>query len=168
MNNNRLLIPAVALSLAGPSLCPGQAPRTQCAPDNGGINLPPGFCASVFADSLAAPRHLWVAANGDVFVSLSGRGSGRSGATPIPGGVIVLRDVDKDGRAEINKDVARGFTSSEVAIFDNHIYTENGTAVFRFPFKAGDLGSVGAADTIVSGMPGGGNHPRKTFAIGRD
>src|SRR4051812_37541873 len=103
MNNNRLLLAAVALSFAGPSLCSGQAPRTQCAPDNGGIKLPPGFCASVFADSLAAPRHVWVAGNGDVFVSLSGRGGGRSGATPVPGGVILLRDADKDGRAEINK-----------------------------------------------------------------
>lgn len=164
MNNNRLLVVAAALLLVAGPLA---AQRTPCAPDNGGINLPSGFCASVFADSLPAPRHLWVAANGDVYVSLSGRG-GRGGATPVPGGVIVLRDADRDGRAEINKDVARGFSTSEVGWFDNHLYTENGSAVFRFPLKSGELGGVGAADTIVSGLPAGGNHPRKTFAIGRD
>jgi glucose/arabinose dehydrogenase len=159
-----LLVPAVALTLfAGPLA----AQRAQCAPDNGGIDLPTGFCATVFADSLAAPRHLWVASNGDVFVSLSGQ-RGRGGAPSTPGGVIVLRDANGDGRAEINRDVARGFSTSEVAIFDNHLYTENGTAVFRFPLKSGDLGAVGPVDTIVSGMPGGGNHPRKTFAIARD
>src|SRR5436190_23963413 len=134
MNNNRQLLSAVALFLAGPTLCSGQAARAQCAPDNGGISLPAGFCASIFADSLAAPRHLWVAQNGDVYVSLSGRG-GRGGAAPVPGGVILLRDANGDGRAEVNKDVVRGFTTSEVAIFDNHLYTENGSAVLRFPLK---------------------------------
>ena len=161
MHNTRLLAPVIALACVA---APVAAQRNQCAPDNGGINLPAGFCASVFADSLAAPRHLWVAANGDVYVSLSGRG-GRNSA-PSPGGIIVLRDANGDGRAEINKDAVRGFTTSEVAIFDNHLYTENGSAVFRFPLKNGEVS--GAADTIVSGMPAGGNHPRKTFAISRD
>src|SRR5437870_8738560 len=115
----------VALATTGALvLRPSRAP--DCAPDNGGITLPTGFCATVFADSLPAPRHLWVIPNGDVFVSLSGRG-GRS-ATPIPGGVIVLRDANRDGVADAMSDVARGFTTSEVAVFDNHLYTENGTA----------------------------------------
>jgi glucose/arabinose dehydrogenase len=135
--------------------------HAQCAPDNGGINLPPGFCATVFADSLAAPRHLWAMPNGDLYVSLSGRRG-------QPGGVVVLRDGNRDGRAEVVSDLVRGFTTSEVAYFDNHLYTENGTAVFRFPMKVGELKLEGAADTIVSGLPGGGNHPRKTFAIARD
>ncbi|HZI74336.1 MAG TPA: hypothetical protein VFD73_09995, partial [Gemmatimonadales bacterium] len=32
------------------------APR-DCAPDNGGLVLPQGFCATVFADSLGHARH---------------------------------------------------------------------------------------------------------------
>ncbi len=139
-----------------------QAPT--CAPDNGGITLPAGFCATVFADSLAAPRHMYVMPNGDVYVALSGRG----GPAPAPGGVIVLRDANNNGRAETRGDVARGFTTSEVGVFDNHLYTENGTAVFRFPIKAGQLAPTGPADTIVSGLPGTGQHTRKTFAIGPD
>ena len=164
MSHPRFVRGAIALSFVAAPLA---AQRTQCAPDNGGINLPSGFCASVFADSLAGPRHVWVAANGDVFVSLAGRG-GRGGTPSQPGGIIVLRDANRDGRAETIKDVVRGFSTSEVALFDNHLYTENGTSVFRFPLKSGELGAIGPADTIVSGMPGGGNHPRKTFAIGRD
>ncbi len=145
---------------------PLDAQRVQCAPDNGGINLPPGFCATVFADSLPAPRHLRVMPNGDVYVSLIGRG-GRSGAPATPGGVILLRDADRDGRADAQLDVVRGFRTSEVAVFDNHLYVENTRSVFRFPMKPGQVTPAGPADTIVSGMPAGG-HAAKTFAIARD
>ena len=92
----------------------------------------------------------------------------RGGRGGNAGGVIALRDADTDGHSDSRTDVARGFTTSEVGVFDNHLYTENGTAVFRFPIKAGEIAPSGPADTIVSGLPGGGNHPRKTFAIGRD
>jgi glucose/arabinose dehydrogenase len=159
MNNTRLLVPAIALSLAAAPLA---AQRTECAPDNGGITLPAGFCATVFADSLPAPRHLRVMPNGDVFVSLAGRG-GRAGA--VPGGIVLLRDANRDGKSDAQVDVVRGFSTSEVAVFDNHVYTENGGAVFRFPLR-GD--AVGPADTIVGGLPTAGGHRRKTFAIGRD
>jgi glucose/arabinose dehydrogenase len=138
-----------------------------CAPDNGGITLPAGFCATVFADSLPAPRHLYVMPNGDVYVSLMGARA-QGGAAARPGGVILLRDANSDGQAETNVDVARGFQTSDVGVFDNHLYTENGSAVFRFPIKAGQAAPAGPADTIVSGLPAGGRHGRKTFTIGRD
>jgi glucose/arabinose dehydrogenase len=150
-----------ALTVAG-ALAFTRNHASPCDSGNGGINLPAGFCATVFADSLIGPRHLYVMPNGDVFVSLAGRRTGP------PGGVVALRDVNKDGHADNRVDVARGFTSSEVAVFDNHLYTETGSAVVRFPMKAGELTASGPADTIVSGLPPGGNHPNKTFAIGRD
>jgi len=34
-----------------------------------GIKVPAGFCVTLFADSLRAPRELAVAPNGDVFVA---------------------------------------------------------------------------------------------------
>ena len=162
MKNTRLLVSAIALTLVAGPLA---AQRNGCAPDNGGITLPAGFCASVFADSLPGPRHLRVAPNGDVYVSLAGRG-GRAGS--VPGGIVLLRDANGDGKADAQLDVARGFSTSEVALFDNHLYTENGGAVFRFPIKAGDAAPTGPADTIVGGLPTAGGHRRKTFAIGRD
>ena len=169
MMQQRYIGLSLALAAAAGSIGAWTSRGPECAPDNGDIGLPAGFCATVFADSLPAPRHLFVMPNGDVYVSLSGRG-GRGGAPASPGGVILLRDANKDGVAEVRADVARGFTSSEVAVFDNHLYTENGTAVFRFPIKAGQIAPSGPADTIVSGLPGRGqyNHPRKTFAIAKD
>ncbi|HYD52067.1 MAG TPA: hypothetical protein VEA99_05550, partial [Gemmatimonadaceae bacterium] len=89
----------LALALAA---APAGAQRAAvpCAPDNGGITLPAGFCATIFADSLPGPRHLTVAPNGDVFVALTGRGAA---ANRVPGGVMVLRDADGDGRAEVQR-----------------------------------------------------------------
>ena len=50
----------------------GQQPppaTTACSPDNGGITLSPGFCATVFADNLGHARHLVVAPNDVVYVN---------------------------------------------------------------------------------------------------
>src|SRR4051812_37444547 len=148
-----LLLAPVALSAQARQ---AGAADPHCTPDNGGLNLPAGFCATIFADSLAGPRHLVVAANGDVFVALQGR----------PGGLIGLRDTNGDGRAD-QRDSISGFRSSEVVLFDGSLYTENMTAVLRYKLPAGALAPSGAPDTIVAGLPGGG-HFAKTFAIGKD
>src|SRR5215213_7084051 len=71
----------------------------KCDPDNAGLKLPAGFCATVFADSVQGARHIAVAANGDVFIA-------RSGAS---GGILALRDADKDGHAEMRQVAASGF-----------------------------------------------------------
>jgi glucose/arabinose dehydrogenase len=74
-------------------------PAEACAEDNGGITLPPGFCATVFADHIGHARHLVVAPNGVVYVNTwSGRYYHND--TPPPGGFLVaLQDTTGDGRA---------------------------------------------------------------------
>src|SRR3954471_4601757 len=162
MIHARLLgLTITALAAFGTAAAPrGHAPA--CDPGNGGIDLPSGFCATVFADSLPSPRHMYVMPNGDVFVSLIGKRGGGAG------GVILLRDKDHDGRSDSQSDFVRGFRSSEVSVFDGHLYTEDGTNILRYPLKNGRLLPAGPVDTIVAGLPPGGNHPFKTFAIGRD
>ena len=64
----------------------------KCDPDNGGLKLPAGFCAAVVAENNPTPRHLVIAANGDVFVAR--QGGGQRGGTPVAGGVVALRDKD--------------------------------------------------------------------------
>src|SRR5436309_2120276 len=71
-----------------------------CVGDSGGITLPPGFCATVFADKLGHARHMAVAPNGVVYVNTW---SGRyyHDDTPPPGGfLIALQDTKGDGRAD--------------------------------------------------------------------
>jgi len=142
-----------------PTLARGQTPQrprsdVHCAPDNGGITLPKGFCATVFADSLARPRHLTVAPNGDVFVALQS------------GGVIALRDGNGDGVADERSKFGE-FHASEVALFDGYLYTENGSDILRFRLATGSLAPTGGAEEIVTGLPKGG-HGAKTFTIARD
>src|SRR5262245_44685004 len=88
------LLPATLLLLAA---APPESPR--CDPDNGGITLPPGFCATVFADRLGHLRQLAVAPNGDLYAN--SWSSPYSKLENAPGGFIVaLRDADHDGHAE--------------------------------------------------------------------
>ena len=112
---------------------------TKCDADNGGLKLPPGFCATIFADTLRGARHLWIAPNGDVFVSQQAANNG--------GGILALRDTNGDGKADERVKFASGFNSSEVMMFDGHLYAENLSGVLRFPYKAGSLEPAARADT---------------------
>src|SRR5688572_19245739 len=52
------------------------SPRLQCDANNGGITLPPGFCAIVVADLVidggaARARHIAVTPSGDLFVAIN-------------------------------------------------------------------------------------------------
>ena len=89
-----IMIPALAACETPPS----RAALPECDPDNGGLTLPPGFCALVVSESHGRSRHIDVAENGDVVVALiNTRGEDRE---VIPGGIAILRDADGDGRAD--------------------------------------------------------------------
>ena len=151
----RLLVVVVA-SLAAMASAASPRPASPCAPDNAGLKLPSGFCASLFADSLLAPRHLAVAPNGDLIVALNGSRSSM-------GGVAVLRDEDGDGRAERRANFG-SYRSSEVQVGNGYLYAETGSAIVRYRWAPGAMEPAGEPDTIVSGMPTGG-HGAKTFAL---
>jgi glucose/arabinose dehydrogenase len=163
----RLRLHAHGLSLIVAAACaPGArvepvgspAARPPCLADNGGIALPRGFCATIVADSLPRPRHLVVAPNGDVFVSLLGSGQGGVG-----GGFVGLRDTNGDGRADVQVRFGNA-SSSEVALYGNYLYVGAPTSVLRYPIGRGELRPSGSPDTIVAGLPTGG-HAFRTFAI---
>lgn len=150
---------SLLLALSGPAWAGAQrTARANCDPDNAGLKLPAGFCATIFADTVRGARHLWVAPNGDLFVSRQGQSNG---------GITALRDTNSDGKADELVKFASGFNSSEVAMFDGYLYAENITGVLRFPYKVGSLEAAGASETVVEGLPSGG-HQNKTFAIDRD
>src|SRR4051795_10116011 len=70
-----------------------------CTGDNGGITLPAGFCATVFADNIGHARQMVVAPNGVLYVNTwSGRYYGND--TPPAGGFLMaLQDTTGAGRA---------------------------------------------------------------------
>jgi glucose/arabinose dehydrogenase/mono/diheme cytochrome c family protein len=145
------------------------APARDCAPDNGGLTLPEGFCATVFADSLGHARHLAVAPNGVVYVNTwSGIYYGND--KPHAGGFLVaLRDTTGDGRADqIQRfgDSAQsgGAGGTGIAVYGGHVYAEANDKIVRYRLGAG-VAPNGAPETVVQGLPVTGDHPMHPFAI---
>ncbi len=124
-----------------------------CAPGNGDIELPSGFCAIVFADRLGKARHLAVRDNGDVFVAIQGR----------KGGIVALRDVDGDGAADVRESFG-GLGGTGIDIHDGYLYFSPDVAVVRFAL--GDaLVPASAPEIIVGGFPEQKTHAAKPFVF---
>jgi glucose/arabinose dehydrogenase len=146
----RTLAAAVLLAAAPPA--DAQQPAAG-AEVNGGITLPAGFRATVFADNLGRLRFLTVAPNGDVYVK-----------TSTGSGILALRDDDKDGRAE-TKAVIGDSTGTGIEYRDGWLYHSTNSAVLRYRMKPGELVPAGVPETIVSGLVDERQHASKTFAF---
>src|SRR5438067_2258924 len=133
------------------------APAPACDPDNGGLTLPPGFCAAVVADKLGPARHLTVASNGDLFVAIQNASAGR-------GGVAALRDTDGDGRMDRRERFGdNGGTG--IALRNGYLYLATTTGVLRYKMAAGELTPSGGAETMVEGLPDRRQHEDKGIAF---
>ncbi|HLE57709.1 MAG TPA: PQQ-dependent sugar dehydrogenase [Rhodothermia bacterium] len=136
-----------------------------CREGQAGLRLPPGFCATIFADSIGAARHLVVAPNGDVFVNL--RAGRRGVVASIPAGQVGLRDTNGDGRADvIERFGAAGGTG--IGLYNGFLYADHGTSIVRYPLTGGQLRPSGAPETVVANMPGQPGHDARNFAITPD
>jgi len=153
---------AASDSNAGLDASNGAAP-VACPGDNGGITLPDGFCATVFADlGKGGPRHIAVADNGDVFVQMLESGSGIGGRGG-EGGIVALRDVDNDGRADSS--AAFGDAGGTgIGLHGGFLYADAKTSIVRYPLTSGNLTPSGAAQTVVTGLPTGG-HAARNFTF---
>ncbi|HEY9480489.1 MAG TPA: PQQ-dependent sugar dehydrogenase [Gemmatimonadaceae bacterium] len=131
---------------------------TACTGDNGGITLPDGFCATIFADSVGGARHITVASNGDVFVQLLKAGRGLESGTG-QGGIVALRDIDHDGRA----DTSASFGSAGgtgIGLHGGFLYADDQKRIVRYQLAPGSLTPSGEAQAIVVGLPTGGHGAR--------
>jgi len=147
---------ATALALSAlPAWLPAQRPKVAC---DGGLVVPAGFCAQVFADRLGAPRHVVVASNGDVLVNANpSQGGVESGTGSGPGGgVILLRDRNGDGHADLVRRLG-GSGGTGIAVGAGYLWATDRNNVVRFRYAAGDT-MAGAVDTIIAGLPVGGHN----------
>jgi len=151
----------------------GEKPRaanTQCDEGNGGITLPPGFCAAVFADQIGVARHLVVTPNGDVYVALEDATRSSANSTRVTGdegrgGIMALRDTDGDGRADIRLRIEdNGASHSGMAFRSPWLYSSSVETVQRYRLDSRSLAPVGAPDTIVTGLPKSG-HSARSLAL---
>jgi glucose/arabinose dehydrogenase len=126
-----------------------------CDPDNGGLILPPGFCAAVIADKLGTARNLVVAPNGDVFVSLRS-GPRVEGQPPSEGYIVGLRDTNGDGRMDVQEKFGtRGATG--IRLRNGYLYYATITSIERFKMMPGELKPAGPAEVVVGDFPSGAN-----------
>jgi glucose/arabinose dehydrogenase len=149
-----ITLAAVAVVAGTASVATGR-PAVACADDNAGLVLPAGFCATLFAEGLPQPRHGVVAPSGELLVN------SRSG-----GGVVLLKDADGDGRAEISRKIADA-NGTGVALGQNTLYATAGSAIIRYPLRPGTLEVAGPADTIVRDLPMGGHSAHNFVLDGR-
>jgi len=133
----------------------GPAPRASAC--TAGLQLPDGFCATLFADSVNGARHLVVAANGDVFVNTQSRGE-------AGGGIVALRDTNRDGKADVRQHFGAG-VGTGIALQGNNLYATSGNSIVRYRIASGSLTPVGKPDTIVTGLPMSGSHHSHNFVL---
>ncbi len=114
-----------------------------------------GLTVERFAEGLDHPRNLYVLPNGDVLVAETNSppkdGGGITGmvakwmmtkagaGVPSANRIILLRDADGDGKAELKTPFLTGLNSPfGMALVGDTLYVANTDAVLAFPYKEGD------------------------------
>lgn len=129
------------------------SPAEACDPDNAGLIVAPGFCATLFA-TVPGVRHIAVAPNGDVFAA-----GGRAGIT-------ALRDRKGTGHSDTSATFGTG-SGTGIAIGPDAIYFAPNDRVIRFSWHPGSLTPADQGTVVVGGLPTGG-HTAKTLALAPD
>ena len=119
------------------------------------LKVPAGFTVSKFADKVGKPRMLAVAPNGDVYVSDRDQGT-----------VQLLRDTNKDGKADMVKEVARRPDLHGLALRDGKLYIAAIRELYVADIKPD--GTLGALKTLYKDLPDAGQHPNRTINFGPD
>jgi glucose/arabinose dehydrogenase len=135
---------------------------------------PPGFTVTRFAEGLDHPRWLYVLPNGDVLAAESASvpspadksNQGIKGffqkllmkkvgsAKPSPNKIVLLRDADGDGVAELKTDFATGLTQPfGMTLVGDTLYVANSDGVVRLPYTEGETRAAGPAEKVFD-LPG--------------
>ncbi|HET8696352.1 MAG TPA: YbhB/YbcL family Raf kinase inhibitor-like protein [Gammaproteobacteria bacterium] len=133
---------------------PKRLPATDARVES--LAVPPGFRIRRFAEGLDNPRMLAVADDGTVYVT-----------ERRPGSLVIIRDLDGDGLADVQRTVIEGFAWLHgIAIDGATIYLADVHDVYRG--RLTEDGRVADLRRIVRGLPDGGQHPNRTLAVGPD
>jgi glucose/arabinose dehydrogenase/mono/diheme cytochrome c family protein len=144
-----------------------------CAGDDSGLKLPSGFCATVFADGIGHARHLAVAPSGVVYVN-TWSGDYYSFDKVHEGGFLVaLQDKTGSGKADATERFGEtvksgGAGGTGIAIYKGSLYAEINDRIVKYPIPSNSLVPADPAETVVSGLPLGGDHPMHPFLVSPD
>ena len=130
-------------------------PRLVAKPADAWPQAPEGFKVELYASGLDGPRIIRTAPNGDLFVA----------ETRI-NEIKIFRGITADGKAKETATFASGLKQPFGIAFyppgpnPQWVYIGNTDGLVRFPYKNGDLKASGPAETLVTGIPGGGHSTR--------
>jgi glucose/arabinose dehydrogenase len=108
------------------------------------VRLPQGFCAVVFSESAGPARHIVVRHNGDVIAGVLDQ-------RRQPGGVLVLRDTNKDGHADLEERFGDSGVHGVALAGDSTLYVSTATEVLRYRLTD-SIGPKKKVDTVVTGL----------------
>jgi glucose/arabinose dehydrogenase/mono/diheme cytochrome c family protein len=153
---------------------PGNVTKSSpCRGDDTGLTLPAGFCGTVFADDIGHARHMAVGPTGVVYVNTwSGGYYGHD--VPHAGGFLVaLQDTAGAGKANVIERFGEtvqtgGAGGTGIGMYKGSIYAEINDRIVRYTLPAGSIVPRDAPETVVSGLPLGGDHPMHPFIIAPD
>lgn len=118
---------------------------------------PAGFTVSLFADSLEAPRWMYVAPNGDLFVAQADR-EGKKGNN-----ILLFRDKNKDGDPDEKTVYLKGLNQPfGMLVVNDKFYVANSDALFEYPYNATASTQTATGKQIVS-LPAKGRHWTKNI-----
>jgi glucose/arabinose dehydrogenase len=148
-----------------------------------------GTTVNAFASGLDHPRWLLALPNGDVLVAETNAppkpedGKGVKGfamkqfmkkagaGVESPNRIVLLRDADGDGVAEVKAVILEGINSPfGMALVGDQLYVAATDAVLRFPFKLGSTDRITAAAVKITDLPAGpiNHHWTKNIIASKD
>jgi glucose/arabinose dehydrogenase len=109
-----------------------------------GLNLPEGFKAVKVANDVGSARHITVADNGNIYISLRKEKNG--------GGIVALRDTNGDGKADITKYFGE-HPGTGIGIHNGYLYhSAEQKAIYRYKLTKNKLVPSGKAQLVVGGF----------------
>lgn len=118
-----------------------------------------GFTVALYAARVEQARMLRMTAAGDLLASQPGLGQI----------TLLARDADGNGLPDAQRVLIDGLDRPHgIDIHDGWLYIAEGGAVGRVRFDANSGHTEGEYRRIVSGIPAGGNHWRRTLRVGAD
>ena len=121
------------------------------------LELPAGFSSQIFADGIGRARHLVVTPQGNVYVRLARLEDGN--------GIILLQDLDKDGKAE--KETGFGdYSGTGIAVTNDFLYASSDEDVYRYALDAnGMVTNSSEPERIITGLINRRQHAAKAFTL---
>lgn len=145
--------PPISATVEGHIFKPTKVPATDARVQQ--LKVPAGFTVTKFAENLNKPRMLAVHTDGTVYVTDRDKGT-----------VTMLRDTNKDGKADKQQVVAQKEQMHGIALRDGKAYLMTVNDIYTAQINKD--GTFGELKLLAQDFPEGGQHPNRTLEFGPD